>query len=107
MSPDRRAQDAVSLLARLAAGETSAGEAVDDAIALCEQTNPALNAVIHPRFEEARRDAMSPATGLLSGLPIAVNDLGCAQGGDPPHPGAHAPRPAPDRTTPPTCSVRS
>jgi len=88
VSPDRRAQDAVSLLARLAAGETSAGEAVDDAIALCEQTNPALNAVIHPRFEEARRDAISPANGLLGGLPIAVKDLGCEQAGEPHHHGA-------------------
>ena len=67
MSPDRRAQDAVSLLARRAAGETSAGEAVDDAIALffdrpSDEVHEAVAARVARFAEQARAHALESKT---------------------------------------------
>ncbi len=70
-------------------GQVSAVELVDAAIAAAERINPAINAIIHPRFEAARAESTS-ATGPFAGVPIVVKDLGCAIGGEPHHQGVRA-----------------
>ena len=70
-------------------GQVSPGELVDAAIAAAERTNPAINAIIHPRYEAARAESIS-ATGPFAGVPIVVKDLGCAIGGEPHHQGVRA-----------------
>jgi amidase len=49
--------DATAQAALVRSGEVSALELVDAAIARIERGNPAFNAVIHPRFEQARAEA--------------------------------------------------
>ncbi len=70
-------------------GQVAPGELVDAAVAAAERTNPAINAIIHPRFEAARAESIT-ATGPFAGVPIVVKDLGCAIGGEPHHQGVRA-----------------
>jgi amidase len=69
-------------------GEASPRELVDAAIARIEKLNPALNAVIHARFEAARAEAAGelPA-GPFRGVPFLMKDLGGPSAGDPFHSG--------------------
>jgi amidase len=46
-------QDGRGTAELIAAGELTSSEAVEDAIARCEELNPALNAIIHTDFERA------------------------------------------------------
>lgn len=70
------------IAAAFAAGELSAREAVDAAIARIEQVNGALNAVVIPRFDEARAEAdaadaaraRGDALGALHGVPITIKE---------------------------------
>jgi amidase len=64
-------------------------ELVDAAIARIERLNPQLNAVIHPRFEEARAEARAAGAGSgpFHGVPLLVKDLLCSTAGDPMHMG--------------------
>lgn len=66
-------------------GTMSALELVDGAIARAEQRNPALNAIIHQRFERAREDARRGPTGPFAGVPIVVKDLDGPLAGEPYH----------------------
>jgi amidase len=68
------ALDALGQAALVQAGEVSAVEVVEAAIARIEALNPELNAVVTPRFEEALDDA-ARATGPLAGVPYLVKDL--------------------------------
>ncbi|MVT68789.1 hypothetical protein GPL21_27250 [Bradyrhizobium pachyrhizi] len=47
-------------------GEISASELVEAAIARIKATNPALNAVTHKLYTQARERAASPALSVLS-----------------------------------------
>jgi amidase len=63
-------------------------ELVDAAIARIERLNPQLNAVIHPRFDEARAEARTASgAGPFHGVPLLVKDLLCSTAGDPMHMG--------------------
>ncbi|AXT86754.1 amidase [Aeromicrobium sp. A1-2] len=66
--------DAVGVAVAIAAGEISAREATEAAIARAERVNPALNAIQHPDFDRARSAADRPATGAFSGVPTFVKD---------------------------------
>lgn len=55
------------------AGEASARELVDEAIARVEAANPELNFLVTECFDAAR--STSPADGPFSGVPILVKDL--------------------------------
>jgi amidase len=69
-------------------GDASALELVDDAIARVEKLNPELNAVIHPRFEQARAEAAGALPdGPFRGVPLVVKDLLAGIAGDPHHEG--------------------
>lgn len=67
---------------RIARGEITAREAVEAHIARIEAVNPRLNAVVVPRFEEARaeadaadeRQARGEPLGPLHGVPITIKE---------------------------------
>lgn len=66
--------DAVGVAASIAAGEISAREATEAAIARIERVDPALNAVVVRDFERALEQSDSPAPGVFSGVPSMVKD---------------------------------
>ena len=69
--------DATAMAALVAAGEVTALELVDAAIARVEARNPALNAVVAERFDAARDEAREGShDGPLAGLPYLIKDLG-------------------------------
>ena len=69
-------------------GTASPAELVDDAIGRIEKLNPELNAVIRPRFEQARREAAGTiAEGPFRGVPLVLKDLICSMAGEPIHAG--------------------
>lgn len=73
-------------------GELSAAELVGAAVRAAEARNPAINAIIHPRYEAAlaEAEAASEHAGLFAGVPMVVKDLGCAMAGEPVHQGTRA-----------------
>jgi amidase len=79
------ALDATAQAALVRQGELTPGELVDAAIVRIERVNPALNAVIHPRFERARAEASEAAPGPFRGVPIVVKDLDGSLAGEPLH----------------------
>jgi len=63
-------------------------ELVDEAIARIEKINPELNAVIRPRFDEARAEASGTLPdGPFRGVPIVLKDLQCFLAGEEIHEG--------------------
>ncbi len=83
--------DATAQAALVRSGEVSALELVDAAIARIERGNPALNAVIHPRFEKAREEARGALPdGPFRGVPFLLKDLDGYSAGDPYHAGNRA-----------------
>jgi amidase len=68
--------DAVGVVDALTAGEVSASEIVDAAIARTEAANPALNGLAYEAFGRARRRARSsrPYGGYFDGVPTFVKD---------------------------------
>jgi amidase len=79
--------DATAQAELVARGEASPRELVDDAIARVEALNPALNAVIHERFDRAREEAraLPESDSPLRGVPFLVKDAVCHTAGDPFH----------------------
>jgi amidase len=74
----------MALAALVQAGETTAAELVECAIAEIEKMNPTLNAVIHqfPDLARASARADRPA-GPLSGIPTLLKDTGIQMAGTP------------------------
>ena len=80
--------DATAQAELVRSGDASALELVDDAIARVEKLNPELNAVIHPRFDQARDEARATLPdGPFRGVPLVLKDLLAAIEGDPIHEG--------------------
>jgi len=78
MLRDFDCRDATDLAARVAAGEVSAGELLDHALAATERLNPDLNAVVLVQDGAARRAlAAGLPRGPFRGLPFLIKDLGC------------------------------
>ena len=76
-------------------GEVSPVELVEAAIARIERLDPALNAVIHHRFERALEEAAAgPPDGPFRGVPFLLKDLFTDSEGDPAHNGMKALRDA-------------
>jgi amidase len=77
--------DATALAQRIRARDLSPLEAVEAAIARIEALNPKINAVITPLFDQARRQAASPAlpAGPFRGVPLLLKDYLCQTAGDP------------------------
>lgn len=89
MSQDLLRLDAVAQAERVRRGDVSPRELVDAAIARIEKADPAVNAVIHRRFERARAEAASPELldGPFRGVPILMKDIGGQCAGEPCHAG--------------------
>jgi amidase len=83
--------DATAQAALIRGGQISSAELVEASIAAADRVNPQINAIIHPRYDAARREAAAAAgEGALAGVPMVVKDLGCAIGGEPHHLGTRA-----------------
>jgi amidase len=88
MPDDLARMDATDQAELVRAGKMSAAELVEAAIARIEKVNPELNAVIHPLFEEARREAAGELPdGPFRGVPMVLKDLLCYSAGHPFHEG--------------------
>jgi amidase len=77
--------DATAQAELVRSGQLSPVELVDAAINRIEKLNPELNAVIHPRFDQARDDVAAAALpdGPFRGVPTLFKDLMCAVEGEP------------------------
>ncbi len=81
--------DATAQAELVRTGQASPVELVDAAIERIERVNPALNAVIHERFERARAEAAAELPdGPLRGVPFLLKDLDGTSAGDPYHAGS-------------------
>jgi fatty acid amide hydrolase len=77
-----RTWTARAIIGEIAAGTISAREAVDAYIRTIEEVNPALNAMVVPLFDQARKDASAvdekrrrgEPLGRLAGLPFTVKE---------------------------------
>ncbi|HET7529397.1 MAG TPA: amidase family protein [Mycobacteriales bacterium] len=76
--------DATAQAELVRSGEASPKELVEAAIARIEAVNPQLDAVIRPRFDQARAAAAGELPdGPFKGVPILFKDLGCTVAGEP------------------------
>jgi len=83
--------DACALASLVRDGLASPTELVEDAITRIEKLDPQLNAVIRPRFDEARREAAGGLPdGPFRGVPIVLKDLLCDGEGEEIHYGMRA-----------------
>ena len=79
-----RKHDAVSLAGLIAKREVSAKEVLEMAITRAEQVNPAINAIVHKQYEQARTAvAAGLPNGPLKGVPYLIKDLGFFETGEP------------------------
>ena len=79
-----RKHDAISLAGLIAKRQVSAKEVLETAITRAEQVNPAINAVVHKQYEQARKAvAGGLPEGPLMGVPYLVKDLGFFETGEP------------------------
>ena len=86
MTDDFTWLDATAQAELVERGEVAPLELVDAAIARIEALNPAINAVIHERFERARREASAQLPpGPFRGVPFLVKDAVCHTAGEPFH----------------------
>jgi amidase len=69
--------DGMGLAALVSQGEVSPAELIDACIERIEAHNPALNAVVHKAYDEARAVAKAPLPdGPFRGVPFLIKDLG-------------------------------
>ena len=86
MSDDLARMDATDQAELVRAGRVSPAELVEAAIARIEKVNPELNAVIHPLFDDARKQATGQLPdGSFTGVPMVLKDLICHSAGHPFH----------------------
>lgn len=89
MLTDHDCRDATDLAARIAAGEVSSEELLDQALERVAALNPQLNAVVLVQ-EQAARNAIAKGLprGPFRGLPFLLKDLGCEAVDFPSHNGS-------------------
>jgi amidase len=81
---DYRKHDATTLAGLIAKREISAKEVLELAIERAEQVNPAINAIVHKQYEQARKAvAAGLLEGPLKGVPYLIKDLGFFETGEP------------------------
>src|SRR5437868_11518592 len=79
-----RKHDAISLAGLIAKRQVSAEEMLETAIARAEQVNPAINAIVHRQYEQARKTvAAGLPEGPLKGVPYLLKDLAVFKTGEP------------------------
>jgi fatty acid amide hydrolase len=82
MNAELWTRSATDLAHSIARGEISSVEAVDAHIARIEAVNPAINAVVYKRYDEARAEARAAdekrargeSLGALHGVPVTIKD---------------------------------
>jgi amidase len=68
--------DAVGLAELVAKGDVHPGELVEAVALRIEAVNPAINAIVHERLDDARHEAATETrTGPFAGVPILIKDL--------------------------------
>lgn len=72
---DYARHDALGLAEGIRRGDFTAAELCEAAIARIEQTNPAINAVVHRMDDEGRRMAGRTLEGPFAGVPLLLKDL--------------------------------
>ena len=83
--------DATDQAALVASGEVTPTELVAAAIDAAERLNPELNAIIHPRYEQALAEAAGHLPdGPMRGVPMVLKDFDGFQAGEPYHAGMRA-----------------
>ncbi|HTH04851.1 MAG TPA: amidase family protein [Ilumatobacteraceae bacterium] len=90
---DVLALDATGQAEAVRNGDVTPVELVSAAIDEAHRRNPAINAIIHPRYEAALADAaaIDPLHGgPFAGVPTVMKDLGALQAGEPYHMGVRA-----------------
>jgi amidase len=88
MTDDLAFLDATAQAELVRSGQLTPAELVDAAINRIDKLNPELNAVIHPRFDQARDEAAAAIPdGPFRGVPTLFKDLMCAVEGEPYHEG--------------------
>lgn len=90
---DVLALDATGQAELVRTGQLSATELVAAAVEAAQARNPAINAIIHPRYEAALAEAAAVDPehgGAFAGVPMVVKDLGCNMAGEPAHGGTRA-----------------
>jgi amidase len=75
--------DGVGLAELVRQRQVTPAELIEAAIARVERHNPAINAVVHPAFDEARANADALPEGPFRGVPFLVKDLLIAVAGWP------------------------
>jgi amidase len=79
-----RKHDAISLTELITKRQVSTIEVLETAIARAEQVNPAINAIVHQQYEQARKAvAAGLPEGPLMGVPYLIKDLGFFETGEP------------------------
>jgi amidase len=81
--------DAVGLAARIGAGEITAADALNAAIARAEGVNGQLNFIAAPIYDYARERVGGPLSGPFAGVPTLIKDL-MPIAGQPTHYGCRA-----------------
>lgn len=75
--------DALGLAELIRDGAVSPADVLEAAIERIEAHDPALNAVVHKAFDQARASLAELPDGPFKGVPFLVKDLGCAVAGMP------------------------
>jgi amidase len=81
--------DGLGLAALVRARKVSPAELLEEAIARAERVNPAVNAIVRPLYDDARRAAAvppgpsDPASAPFAGVPFLLKDLDAAVAGVP------------------------
>jgi amidase len=88
--PEYDRYDALGLAELIASKQVSASEVLEAAIARIEALNPAINAVVHKMYDEARRSIRAGLPqGPFTGVPFLLKDLGAWYKGAPVGGGSH------------------
>lgn len=86
-TPDLRSlyeeSDALQLAAHVRSGDVTAAELFDTAIAVIEERNPKLNAVVIKTYEIGREAAGDPPSGVFGGVPFLLKNIGSMWQGTP------------------------
>ncbi|CAM2011475.1 amidase [Acanthopleuribacter pedis] len=77
------AYDGIGLAGLVRNGEVSPQELLEAAVERIEQHNPALNAVVHTMFDQARAALAELPRGPFHGVPFLLKDLEVAVAGEP------------------------
>lgn len=65
---------------QVSTGRRTAADVVAEHVDRCQEAHGRLNALVQPRFDEARREALEVPTGALAGVPVSVKECFAVRG---------------------------